>query len=95
MALRKAEIIEWLNTLEGDPLCGIDESGLALRPASQTKPVWNSPYLEIGGLPDYFCPSCNDFVEAEVEKDGRELCMECGHLVNRSGDHYETTEREW
>lgn len=85
MAMRKSEIIEWLNGFKDNPLIGIDDSGLAIRPASTTPPKWNDPYLEIGGLPEYFCPSCNDFAEAEDEKDGRQICMECGHLVRWVG----------
>lgn len=78
MAMRKEEIITWLNTLEGDPLIAIDDGGLAIREATQTT-KYN--YLEIGGMPDYFCQSCQDYVEGEIQRDGRVTCFDCGRLI--------------
>ena len=47
MAMHKAEIIEWLNTLDDEALVGIDDGGLSLVVVGD--PV---PYCEIGGIPE-------------------------------------------
>ena len=47
MAMHVSEIMDWLKTLNGEQLVGVDEGGLCLR-------VFGSPepYCEIGGMPE-------------------------------------------
>ena len=47
MAERKSDIIDWLQSLEGDPLIGVDDGGLALQVVGEQE-----LYYEIGGLPE-------------------------------------------
>ena len=83
MAYRKDELIEWLQGIKGNPLIGIDDSGLALKVAARTIKENQAEYLEVGGMPEAFCPTCNDFTETEFHDDGRLTCLECGHLAER------------
>ena len=57
MAERKSEIMRWLDTIEGDPLIGIDEGGLTLSTANA------SYWLEVGGVPDIVEYTIEDWIE--------------------------------
>lgn len=46
MAERKSDIMAWLESLEGDPLIGIDDGGLSI------ETVDGLAYYEIGGIPE-------------------------------------------